>query len=107
MPSPLPPAPSIDSPRRVTTMPAPLMTMVGRLPPGPRTLAKMPLQSIVIDLVILKVALVLESNTSRQLMNPPPALTALWAAWKDRQGNVRVQLLLSSPAPDTKACRMA
>src|SRR5262249_5644218 len=78
-----------------------------RVPPGPRILAKTPVQSMVTDLLMLKVALVLESNTSRQLMKPPPTLTASWAAWKLRQGNTRVQLLPSLPLPETKACRIA
>src|SRR5262249_41744503 len=90
------PTPSMSSPRRMTTIPLPLMLMA--LVPAAKTPAKVSEQSIVIDLVMVTAP---NPPGSRQLMMPLAAVLEIAPA-KVLHGTVRLHGLASSPTPDTQ-----
>src|SRR5262245_60027979 len=91
------PTPSIDRFRSVTTTPSPFtvtpLVLAATIPP------KVPPQSMVIDFVMVTNP---KPPESRQLTMPPSTVFET-APLKVLQGAVRLQLLASSPAPDTQA----
>src|SRR6185436_14963951 len=88
--------PLISRPRSTTRAPAPLMVtpkvLEARMPPS------VPVQSIVIDLVVVTAP---KPAGSRQLISPPAAVFEIAPA-KVLQGAVRLQGLTSSPTPETQ-----
>src|SRR5579864_6203245 len=101
---PKPPEPLKEIPRRITAMPAPL-TMTP-LVPETRMEPKVPLQSMVIDLVIVTAP---NPPGSRQSISPAEAVFEIAPA-KVLHGATRLHGLASSPTPDTQvrsACAKA
>src|SRR5687768_6416324 len=68
------------------------------MPPEFRVLPNVPVQSMVIDLVMVRVP---KPPGSRQLISPPGAVLEMAPA-KVLHGAVRLQGLASSPTPDTQ-----
>lgn len=104
------PAPSIDRPRSTTLavfgVAEALSLMMMPLTPELRTLPKVPVQSRVIDLVMVTVP---KPPGSRQLISPPVAVFEIAPA-KVLHGAVRLHGLTSSPTPETQvrvACAAA
>src|SRR6266853_3372298 len=91
---PEPLAPSNDMPRKITLMPAPFT--LTPLVPLTRIDPKVPVQSSVIDLVMVTAP---NPPGSRQSISPPTAVLEIAPA-KVLQGAVRLQGLTSSPTPD-------
>src|ERR1700709_2166466 len=95
------PAPLIVSPRRMTLIefgnPLPESLMLKPWVADARTEPNVPLQSIVIDLVIVSVP---KPPGSRQSISPPAAVLEIAPA-KVLQGAVRLHGLTSSPTPET------
>src|ERR1043166_645456 len=96
MPIPPDPAPSIDRPRRVATTPF-VLTRTPVAPLGAKIPAVVPVQSIVIDLLMLRFP---KSPASTQLISPPASVTPIANA-KVRHGAARVHVPESLPVPDT------
>jgi len=99
------PFPSIDSPRRVTTMFAPA-TLTALIPPEANRPAWTFRQSTVSDLVMVRLP---KPPLSMQLISPPVAVLEIAPA-KVLHGAVRLHGLASSPTPDTQvrvACACA
>src|ERR1700674_3307385 len=97
-------APLIESPRRLTAIPAPLT--VTPVVPVARMEPKVPVQSMVIDLVIVTGP---NPPASRQSISPPDAVLEMAPA-NVLHGAVRVHELMSSPRPETQvrvACACA
>src|SRR5712691_3090679 len=98
------PAPLIAIPRTITLMPAAFTLMP--LTPFTRIEPKVPVQSSVIDLVIVTVP---KPPGSRQSISPPAAVLEIAPA-NVLHGAVRLQGFTSSPTPDTQvrvACAWA
>src|SRR5262249_290258 len=98
------PMPSMSRPRRLTTTPAPL-TLIA-LVPAARMPPNVPVQSMVIDLVIVTAP---NPPGSRQLMMPPATVFEM-APGKVLHGAVRLHGFTSSPTPETQvrvACACA
>src|SRR5215467_2311238 len=98
------PTPLIDRFRRFTVIPAPLMLMP--LVSAARTEPNVPLQSIVIDFVIVTAP---KPPGSRQSISPLGAVLEIAPA-KVLHGATRLQGFASSPTPDTQvrvACALA
>src|SRR5438045_6614560 len=104
------PAPLMNSPRRITLIVfgvavARSLTFTP-LVPAARIEPNVPVQSMVIDLVIVTVP---KPPGSRQLISPPAAVFEMAPA-KVLQGAVRLHGLTSSPTPETQvrvACACA
>src|SRR5690349_9260123 len=97
MPLTLVPRPLIDMPRRITLSPAPALTLIP-LSPATKTDPKVPEQSIVIALVMVRAP---NPPRSKQLISPPAAVLEMAPA-KVLHGAERLHGLASSPRPETQ-----